>query len=775
MKVSTSLLAALLLPLSSAEANLRTTRDLSSSGKVLPRTPPVQSKDYDHPALLEAYERYGINEHNLQNEMEIFKYATIKPQSESHVHRELENSDTYTITSISPNVIWNDEMVTVSFSTTYPQHDDIIAAYSPVDTEPTDTVPVKYGWCSDFSPQYLTTGQGTLTFNMTNLRSAVRFSYIAGGFSGQHMNTSAAIGDLQYHNINEQLRPRVVPTGDTNEFSVMWSSATNTQPVMKWATTPEGVLSGSAIEVQATTTTVSKDELCGWPANEKGWREMGLIHAAPLHGMEALANTKIYYTFGDKASDDWSRWDGDGDIRVWDFYVPPLPGTQPPNRPTTLVWFDDLGRGSNDEAWTWRHYGRPSFNTTKSVGALVQTGAIDAIYHGGDISYAVGYEAIWDFFMDMLSPMSASVLYFTTVGNHETDFPNTSSFYTGYDSGGECSVTALKMLPQPYTSPGKPSTVNNPWWSYSVGKIHFIGLSSEQNFTKNSDQWLWLEADLKAINRTETPWVLFGAHRAMYLSSSWGPDNDEGEFTPSSDIANMDLMVSNLEPLLWKYKVNLGLYGHMHCVQRQSAILEQQVVQKATMVKDHDGNLVATHDDPQATVHYVVGTGGADLMTSVNPIRPAWNELVFFKWGYAIIEAVSNTELTFKWVDSSNNEVIDRMTITQKDPALESTSSMWECPGAFFDVCKGGTYSPTPAPAETAASGDFFSKHEEITFVLIGVVLMVLIAFGFYKYSISTKQAETRGRSSTVEMLDQAINPKGTEDAIENPIQKMSN
>ena len=763
-----------------AEQMLRTERAMSSSGQVLSDHAPLTrdmlsgtGNTYHNKALLDAYDKFGLNSHSLQNEFEIFKYADIKtlPDSDPHGHRELADSgDTYIITDVSPRAIWNDEMVTVSFYSSKPDEKDWIAAYSPPETYSTSTVPVKYGWCNDFSPTYLHDGTGTLTFNMTNLRADVRFVYVKGGYShATHVNTSQF--DLTYHNNNEQLRNRVVATGDPDVYTLMWSSASNTQPVIKWSTDKDSVLTQTSID--ASTTFVNKTDLCGWPANDRGWRDMGLIHSASLSGMKALANTKIYYTFGDIASDTWSAMDGNGTTRIWDFYVPPLAGQQPINRPTTLVWFDDMGRGSNDQAYTWEHYGRASYNTTKSVGALVQTGAVDAIYHGGDISYAVGFEAVWDFFMDMLVPMSSSVLYFTTVGNHETDFPGTSSYYTGYDSGGECSVPALAMLPQPYKTPTQPATVDDPWWSYDVGLIHFIGLSSEHNFTTNSAQWLWLENDLKSVNRTLTPWVLFGAHRAMYISSSWGPNNDEGVFTPSSDIANMDLMVKHVEPLLWKYKVNLGLYGHMHCVQRQAAILEQRIVQSATMVKDSNGDNVATHIEPQSTVHYIVGTGGANLMESVNPVQPVWNELNFFKWGYAIIEAVDNTELTFRWVESSTEDVIDRMKITQADPALDSTPSTWACPGEDYIVC-GNPTDDDPVTDDDGSTdlltglgigGIALGMCLWVAFDLIADKCVNAICNGLCNMNINVKSATAprgccfksatgpRGRTSTVEML----------------------
>ncbi len=44
-----------------------------------------------------------------------------------------------------------------------------------------------------------------------------------------------------------------------------------------------------------------------------------------------------------------------------------------------------------------------------------------------------------------------------------------------------------------------------------------------------------------------------------------------------SDQVVMDLMITELEPLLYKYKVNVGCYGHYHVVQRHLAVLNRTV------------------------------------------------------------------------------------------------------------------------------------------------------------------------------------------------------
>lgn len=552
--------------------------------------------------------------------------------------------DSVEIMEIFPTVISNDEMVTIKFSSKTPNSNDWIGAYSPPDSDVSTVVPIKYGWCDD-DDSYLSTGVGSLQFNLTNVRNGISFHMFTNGTKYPvHISTSSQT--VSFKNNNQPLRPRIVPSGDLDLFKLHWSSATSTKPTLRW-----GTESGKYTNVvSATTSNIPRSSMCGAPASTVGWFDLGLIHTADLKGMIALANQKIYYTFGDDATNDYSE--------EHVFFAPPLPGTQPPNRPTRAILYDDMGRGSLDMSYTWNEYGRPSIYTAMGVGAEVAAGTVDAIYHGGDISYATGYLAVWDFFMDMLSPVASGALYLTTVGNHESDWPGTASYYTGTDSGGECGVCTTRLLPMP-----SPATTDKPWWSYDVGLIHFIGMSTEHNYTMGSEQYVWLENDLKSVNRTITPWIIFGGHRAMYLNSNYG-----GAVT--SDLVVMDLMIENLEELLFKYRVNIGFYGHNHVVQRQSAVYKKSVVQKSEERIDENGNVVHWHENPQATVQMVVGTAGAAFTINAVTPPPDWNELFFYEWGYTRVRAVNATYLDWEWVNSQTNEIKDRMVITQVDPNL---------------------------------------------------------------------------------------------------------
>lgn len=101
-------------------------------------------------------------------------------------------------------------------------------------------------------------------------------------------------------------------------------------------------------------------------------------------------------------------------------------------------------------------------------------------------------------------------------------------------------------------------------------------------------------------------------------------------------------------------------------VERQAAVYNQQVVQNSTAETAADGSTVYVHRNPQATVHYVVGTGGASFSPNVAVPTPSWSEMNFFQWGYAKVTAHNASYLDWQWVNNSNNAVLDHMVIMPK-------------------------------------------------------------------------------------------------------------
>ena len=63
-----------------------------------------------------------------------------------------------------------------------------------------------------------------------------------------------------------------------------------------------------------------------------------------------------------------------------------------------------------------------------------------------------------------------------------------------------------------------------------------------------------MEADLAAVNRTKTPWIILNGHRPIYTTSSGGS-------APYGVVpVALDLQEA-LEPLLYKYSVDLTWHG----------------------------------------------------------------------------------------------------------------------------------------------------------------------------------------------------------------------
>ena len=147
----------------------------------------------------------------------------------------------------------------------------------------------------------------------------------------------------------------------------------------------------------------------------------------------------------------------------------------------------------------------------------------------------------------------------------------------------------------------------------------------------------------------------------MYINSGYSG-------SASSDMSVMDELIRNIEPMLMKYKVNLAFWGHNHVVERQSAVFNRTVVQASVLINDSEGNPIAFHDDPQATVHMVVGTGGAAFTRSEVTPTPSWCESFFYRYGYTKVTAVNATYLDWQWIDSGDGRVYDRMVIVQSDP-----------------------------------------------------------------------------------------------------------
>lgn len=132
-------------------------------------------------------------------------------------------SKEHNISSIFPLEISNNEIVQLRYSANKPEEADWIGAYSPANADVSKTVPVKFALCRT-DPNYLLTGKGVLNFNFTNLRADVAFHYFTGSLVSPVL-VGTYEKTLKFKNINQPLRPRIVPVGSSNKdtFKLLWS------------------------------------------------------------------------------------------------------------------------------------------------------------------------------------------------------------------------------------------------------------------------------------------------------------------------------------------------------------------------------------------------------------------------------------------------------------------------------------------------------------------------------------------------------------------------
>jgi acid phosphatase type 7 len=397
----------------------------------------------------------------------------------------------------------------------------------------------------------------------------------------------------------------------------------------------------TTMKVEGTSHTYTADAMCQAPANlqEVGkFQPPGYLHVVRLTGLEL--DTVYEYKVG-LASGQGIVWSD-----VFSFRSAPAVGDP---APFTYIAYGDQGCPSvgwgNGGLWI-------------SAMAAREEG-IRAVHHFGDLSYARGAAHIWDDWFAMLQAFSTRIPLHVGVGNHEYDhvsggengkdpsgveedhgfMPEWGNYFN--DSGGECAVPTS----QRFTMPASIGSNGVFWYSHDYASVHTVMLSSEHNLTEGSPQHSWLRADLEAVNRTLTPWIVAEFHRPMYEpESQW--DN----------IAVSLGMQFEFEDLLFDHQVDLVLTGHYHAYFRSC-----------------DGLYRSTCHHQGAPTHITVGSAGAHLDENVTLYKQEWTaKFIAQEYGYGRITVVNATAMHWEFVragadnDTDAGAVLDEVWILRE-------------------------------------------------------------------------------------------------------------
>ncbi|GAB4854325.1 hypothetical protein Ancab_022912 [Ancistrocladus abbreviatus] len=467
------------------------------------------------------------------------------------------------------------------------------------------------------------TCSASITFHVVNFRTDVAFAFFTLGFDTPCLLKISS--PLKFANPASPLYAHLSSIDSTGtSMSVTWVSGDNQ---------PQQVKYGNGQTQTSEVTTFTQSDMCTTkllpsPASDFGWHDPGYIHTTVMTGLQPSTN----YTY--KYGSDSVGWSDS-----ITFHTPPAGG----DNEVTFLAFGDMGKAPLDKSV--EHYVNPGAPAvTQAMIDEVSSSHVDSVMHVGDISYATGFLAEWDYFLRQLFPLASQVSYMSGIGNHERDYPTSGSMYITPDSGGECGVPYETYFPLPTSAKDKP------WYSIEQGPVHFTVISTEHDFRPGTEQYNWMQSDMASVNRSRTPWLIFTGHRPMYSSIK------------GLAIFNCDpRFVKAVEPLLAANKVDMAMFGHVHNYERTCAIYQG----KCLAMPGKDSNGIDTYDlsNYTAPVQVIFGMAGFTLDGFTSNPDP-WSLARISQFGYTRTHA-TRTELSFEFVDAYTREVRDSFRIVK--------------------------------------------------------------------------------------------------------------
>ncbi|KAL1549303.1 putative purple acid phosphatase 20 [Salvia divinorum] len=106
----------------------------------------------------------------------------------------------------------------------------------------------------------------------------------------------------------------------------------------------------------------------------------------------------------------------------------------------------------------------------------------------------------------------------------------------------------------PYKECASPS---NLFYSFEVAGVHVIMLGSYADFLPGSDQYRWLQADLRKVDRKRTPWLVVALHAPWYNCN----------YVHQQEYESLGMMKA-MEGLLFGARVDIVFAGHVHAYVR---------------------------------------------------------------------------------------------------------------------------------------------------------------------------------------------------------------
>jgi len=211
---------------------------------------------------------------------------------------------------------------------------------------------------------------------------------------------------------------------------------------------------------------------------------------------------------------------------------------------------------------------------------------------------------------------------------------------------------------------------NNHWYSFDVGLAHIVMMSTEAYFFYDGAavQYSWLEADLAAVDRVATPWLIVSGHRSIYCSC----DTDcDGAATTVREGAQ------GMEALFMRYGVDVWVNGHEHDYERNGPTFQHALVTPSSSgAPGGNASNPQVYVDPQAPVYIVEGCAGdREDHEPFTRAQPAYSAFRSNTYGYSRMTVYNASHLLWEQVQTDSGQprttgtVIDAMLLVQSKHA----------------------------------------------------------------------------------------------------------
>lgn len=321
----------------------------------------------------------------------------------------------------------------------------------------------------------------------------------------------------------------------------------------------------------------------------------------------------------------------------------------------------------------------PALNHT-TIGRLADTiDDYEFVIHPGDLAYADdwvynvdnfldasdAYESIIENFYSQLAPIASRKPYMASPGNHEADCeevvneicPTGQKNFTDFmNRFGQTMPTAFSSTSSNKAAVAKSLTAQSLakppfWYSFEYGMVHVTMIDTETDFENAPDgpgttlnsgpfgrlnqQLEFLEADLASVDRSITPWVIVGGHRPWYSTGS------------ATSMSTCSACQIAFESLMYKYGVDMGVFGHVHNSQRFLPL-------NNTVIDPNGMN------DPKAPMYIVAGgPGNIEGLSAVGDNKTGNVFAYADDYSYATVTFLDAQHMQTDFYQSSTGQLLD--------------------------------------------------------------------------------------------------------------------